>query len=364
MQREIVKIEKYLRDKWRHLSGKHRRNVLVALGVTGLVIFSAIRGKRSTANLEPAEVSRLSAYTEEALCTARPRAMAETFLAVQRGGRLDRILKNQGDPVKAGDIIAVVDEVANSAGLKSALSAFRYAQADDGRIAPLFRSGAVTREEFDATRSRLEVKRAELEQARQRVEDAIVRSPVDGVVSTIVFKVGDKIPDGGRIAAVEDPEGTQATCRMPAESAARISGGSGTEQKAIWVVLDDNPPTTIEAPVRVTALQSEGGFRGLDVDVRIETRIVQAKNAIGKLTEIRLPLQEHTDVAKVSSLAIVRREGGSYVLFQQPNGAYSWQKISVLNQNAQEAIVVGVPADLPVFLLKDDLSKIETLVKH
>ncbi|MEY4632317.1 MAG: hypothetical protein RIQ81_2437 [Pseudomonadota bacterium] len=323
-----------------------------------LMFWLVLRGKPADIRLEPAEVTFMAGYTDQIQCMTRPRALAETFLSVQHGGRLDRLLKNPGDPVKAGDIIAVVDETANAAGLKSALSGFRHAQADDGRIASLYRSGAVTREEFDATRSRLDVKRAELEQARQKVEDGIVRSPVDGVLATVVFKPGDKVPDGGRVAAVEDPEGTQATCRMPSESAEMLAKNND-ERSSLWTVVDANPPLTVQVPARVTVLQAEGGFRGLDVDVRIETKAPQAKQTAGKLTEIKLPMQERQNVTKIPSLAVVRREGGSFVLIQKADGAYAWQRMSILNQTAQETIAADIPVGARVFLVKDDPTKIE-----
>lgn len=359
MRTYLIKIFKHLSEKWSALLPKQKRVFLVGAVAVALMLWFASRGKRTTVTLEPAEITHMPVYTEQVLCMTRPRAMAETFLSVQRGGRLDRILKKSGDAVKGGDIIAVIDETANSAGLKSALSAFRHAQADDGRIASLYRSGAVTREEFDATRSRFDVKRAELEQARQKVEDAIVRSPVDGVISTIVFKVGDKVPDGGRVAAVEDPEGTQATCRMATESADKISD-SAVERNSLWTIVDANPALSFEVPIRVTVLQTEGGFRGLDVDVRIETRTLQAKQAVGKLTEIKLPVQERRDVTKIPSLAVVRRAGASFVLIQKTDGSYDWQKISVLSQTAQETIASGIPSGVQVFLVVDDLAKIET----
>jgi RND family efflux transporter MFP subunit len=359
---EALKFLKIITGKWRALPERRKRKVLAGAAFLALLFWLGLRGKAKQVHLEPADVTFLAGYTDHVQCTTRPRSIAETFLSVQHGGRLDRLLKKSGDPVKAGDIIAVVDETANAAGLKSALSAFRHAQADDGRIASLYRSGAVTREEFDATRSRLDVKRAELEQARQKVEDGIVRSPVDGVLATIVFKTGDKVPDGGRVAAVEDPDGTQATCRVSSESA-DILAKSSDERTSIWTVIDTNPPLTVEVPVRVTVLQTEGGFRGLDVDVRIESKAPQAKQTAGKLTEIKLPLQERSNVTKIPSLAVIRRQGGSFVVIQRANGAYSWQRISILNQTAQDTIAADIPVGARVFLLKDDPSKIEALIK-
>lgn len=359
----MSKIVRDLPRKWLLLPARRKRKGVAGVACLAAMFWLVARNKPAAVRLDPAEVTFIPGYTDHVQCMTRPRALAETFLSVQHGGRLDRVMKKPGEPVRAGEIIAVVDETANAAGLKSALSAFRHAQADDGRIASLYRSGAVTREEFDATRSRMDVKRAELEQARQKVEDGIVRSPVDGVLSTIVFKPGDKVPDGGRVAAVEDPEGTQATCRLPAESADRISKNPAGERTSIWTVVDSNPPVTFETPVQVAVLQTEGGFRGLDVDVRIETKSPQAKQAAGKLTEIKLPVQENLNVTKIPSLAVVRREGGSFVLIQKADGKYAWQRISVLSQSAQDTIATDIPVGARVFLVKDDPTRIEAWLK-
>ena len=48
------------------------------------------------------------------------------------------------------------------------------------------------------------MKKAELEQAKQRMEDSMIRSPVDGVIALVPFQVGDTVPDGSRVAVIED----------------------------------------------------------------------------------------------------------------------------------------------------------------
>lgn len=383
--------------RWTEYSPEKRRYLKIGFMILLVVLWIARRNMGGGITLEPAEIQFLPTYADQVQCVTRPKALAQTYLSVQYGGRLDRILFAPGERVKTGDIIAIVDQTANSAGLKSALSAFRLAQSDHARNNSLFASGSVTREELDSTRSRLDVKRAELEQAKQRVEDSVIRSPMDGIISVVVFKVGDKVPDGGRIAAVEDPNGVLALCRFSSDVAATFEKPAKTEIPAtapaaaaaetapadsvaesaastvvpvvkpedhasIWKLVEATPPVTLEVPVRITVEKSTGGFQGLEVDVRLETSKPEAKAAIGKLTEIQLSLPEKQNVVKLPSLAVVRRSGKAYVLLAEGRWKYRWNEVSIVKQTPKETIATGVAEGSKVLLLKDDLSKIETYV--
>lgn len=338
---------------------RHRSRV-IAVGVVLLVMLVWMKRRSKDAmHFEVAKVEQLAQFADDAHCVARPRALGETYLSVQHGGRLEEVLLKAGSPVKAGQIIAIVDRTANAAALKSALSAFRLAASDYQRSSSLLRSGSATREEADSNRSKLDVKRAELEQAKQQVEDGIIRSPIDGIVSVVVFKIGDKVPDGGRIAAVEDPNGTQASCRLPVEIATQLT----PNQTTTWTLVDGKTPTSWTVPAKIAVEDPQGGFTGLDREVRIETSDPTVRATIGMLTDIVMKLPAHNNVAKLPSLAVVRREGGAYILLQEKSGELRWQKITVIKQSAQETVAEGVPQDGQVLLLPDDLGKIENYVK-
>lgn len=338
---------------------KHPRMTAGVAALLLLIVVMMSRGSGKKMNFDVATVEHLATFADEAHCVARPRALGETYLSVQHGGRLENVSVKPGAPVKAGQIIAIVDRTANFAALKSALSGYRLAASDYQRSANLLQGGSATREEAESNRSKLDVKRAELEQAKQRVEDGIVRSPIDGIVSVVVFKMGDKVPDGGRIAAVEDPNGTQASCRLPVDIATQLT----TQQTVTWTLVDGKTPTSWTVPSRISVEDPQGGFTGLDREVRIETNDPIVRGSIGMLTDITMKLPEHSNVTRLPSLAVVRREDGAYILQKDKDGEFRWAKINIVKQNAQAVVAEGVPAAGDVLLLKDELGKIEAYVK-
>ena len=338
----------------------------IAVGGSGLLMVAFVAflvfGRKGEDELtfESVKVEPLATFADDVHCVARPKPLAETYLSVQHGGRLEQLTKTAGQAVMKGEILAVVDRTVNAAGLKSALSGYLLAEKDYSRISGLLRGGSVTREEFDGAGSRLEIKRAELELAKQHVEDGVVRVPFDGVVSVVVFKVGDKVPDGGRVAAIDDPRGTQASCRLPAEIASQLPA----EQNTLWTVVDAGAKGGWRADAKINVEQPQGGFSGLDREVRVETLLPEAKAAIGKLTDITLTLPEHQHVARLDSMAVVRRDGTPYVLTRDHTGKqYEWVPITVIKQTSQATVAAGVPTDKEILLLRDDLTKIETFVK-
>jgi RND family efflux transporter MFP subunit len=316
------------------------------------------RKKELKINFEAAKTERLPTFVDTAHCLSRPRPLAETYLTVQHGGRLEQLGRNVGQSVRRGEIIAVVDRTANAAALKSALSGYGLAQRDYARVSGLLAGGSVTREEFDGAASRLEIKRAELEQARQRVEDSVVRAPFDGVVSVVVFKPGDKVPDGGRIAAIDDPRGTQATCRLDADVAKALP----KTQQTTWTLVDGGKKESFPAQATITVDEPQGGFIGLDREVHVETLAAQAKAVAGKLVDITLNLPAKQDVTRIDSLAVVRRQGKPYVLVRRAGGVLAWTPVEIVKQTPTETVAAGVPADGEILVLRDDLTAIEAYV--
>ncbi len=334
---------------------------LVSAGVVIAFIFAAKwmnSANKNKVNFETAKVEYLDTFIDEVACLGRPKSLVETYLSVQHGGRLDLLNKPAGSSVKTGEIIAVIDRTANAAGLKSALSGYRLAQSEYSRTSSLFRSGSTTREQMDTARSNADVKRAELEQAKQRVEDSIVRSPIDGVVSVLVFKVGDKVPDGGRVAAVEDPTGTQLTCRLPAEIAVQLT----SEQTVAWTLVDQVNPGKWTVPSKISVEQPQGGFAGLDREVRIETNDPEVKKAAGKATTVMLKLPLQNNVTRLPSLADIRKQTGTFVLQKTKSGNFEWIPVTILKQSAQETVVQGIASGSELMLLKDSIAKIEAYV--
>ncbi len=195
---------------------KKPKNIgLGAILFVGLLMAKCHLAGRPTVNV--VEVNRVKEHVSTIVSSGQIRAGLESFMTIRTGGRLDEIKIPQGSPVKKGDIVLMVDVANNRAGLERALSRYRFAAAEAARNRNLLAAAAGTRQDYEQTQNELTVTRSDLEQARQKLEDSIIRAPSDGVVTLIAFKVGDFIPDGSRVAVIEDHSSYEVVTRIPIE---------------------------------------------------------------------------------------------------------------------------------------------------
>lgn len=141
--------------------------------------------------------------------------LTETFSASIRGrqdveiipqvsGRITRLYVKEGERVRRGQVLAVIDQVPYQAALRMAVANVRAAKArvETARIElngkqSLFDENVVSDYELSVARNQLAVAQAELEQAKAHEADARnnlsyteIKSPSDGVVGTLPYRIG------------------------------------------------------------------------------------------------------------------------------------------------------------------------------
>jgi HlyD family secretion protein len=109
-----------------------------------------------------------------------------------------KLLVNEGDVVKAGQVLAVLDSLAEDQARVARLEAeLRNAKADLDRWLELFRAGGASASLRDAAQLKVDVARAELGAAQAALDLATVRAPVDGQVIEIYARSGERVGPNG-----------------------------------------------------------------------------------------------------------------------------------------------------------------------
>jgi RND family efflux transporter MFP subunit len=144
-----------------------------------------------------------------------------------------------GDPVKAGDVLAVLDDrdvrsrvdQARSA-LASAEAQAAQAGADHARVKGLFDKQAATQRDLEAAEARAKSAAAQVAQARDAVKEAevalgegVVKAPFDGVVAEKLVEPGDTAVPGRPLFTVHDPSNLRLEAQVPESCAAKASVG-------------------------------------------------------------------------------------------------------------------------------------------
>lgn len=194
--------------------------VVIVLAAASFVLYGS---SGSTAEVQTGTVQRLAPASAQSLLTATGYVVAQRAAAVaSKGtGRLEELRVEEGDQVKAGDIIARLeaDDVnaslsASKAALGQAEAALGYANAQAreaklryDRVTDLKDKKLASDAEYDQARAAhesalanvasaeagLNAAKANVEWAEVQVENTIIRAPFDGTVLTKTADVGEVV---------------------------------------------------------------------------------------------------------------------------------------------------------------------------
>ncbi|MEX1317760.1 MAG: efflux RND transporter periplasmic adaptor subunit [Synechococcaceae cyanobacterium] len=152
-------------------------------------------------------------------------AIEEVQLASQADGRIRDLRVRQGSPVRAGQVVLVLDQVQARADVARLRAQARTDQINAQRYEFLARQGAVSAEQRDEFRLRAVASREELQALEADLAFRDVRAPISGVVADLRVKVGDVIEANEPFTRIVRNERLQARLEVPAVYAERVRPG-------------------------------------------------------------------------------------------------------------------------------------------
>jgi len=223
-------------------------------------------------------------------------AEREAAVNAQQSGTVVAVYADKGQAVRAGQILARIDDSAirdqvtsASSGVRSAELAVETARRNAERAASLNQAGALADRDAELARTQLAQAQAQLADARARAASARkqlgnteVRSPIDGIVSARPVSSGDVVNLGAPLFTVVDPRSMRLEASVPAGdlSALRIgapvhftvSGYPGrTFTGSIQRINPAADPVTRQVPVLVSIPNAGGALvSGLFAEGRVQ----------------------------------------------------------------------------------------------
>ena len=149
------------------------------------------------------------------------------------------VLKDNGDPVRGGDLLVRLDPTAIRDGLTSAEAsaraaelAYQQAERQYQRILKLRQENMVSAQQLEdaeiqrnTAQSEAEAARTRVVAARQQLERTEVRAPFDGLVSNRKVSAGDTAAVGKELMQVMDPTSIRFEGRVSADSIGEVAAG-------------------------------------------------------------------------------------------------------------------------------------------
>ena len=251
-------------------------------GPEGFIPMAADRLAASGLAVERVEPgSLLSEIIAQATVAAPPEGRA--LLTARADGAVVRINKRLGDPVGAGETVALLesrDASAFVADRNAAAARAQAAQSAAAREQRLFNAKITARQDLEAAVAARSTANAELQRADAAVRAAgvtgggrylAVRSPIGGRITEVDTQLGAYVTAGAELFNVSDPRRIQIDAAVPVGDAQRIRPGDRAQ-----IELPNGG--LVEASVRSVT-------PALDAQSRAATVVLQLNGAPGGLTQ-------------------------------------------------------------------------------
>lgn len=152
-------------------------------------------------------------------------AIEEVQLSSQAGGRIRELRVDQGKPVRAGELVLVLDQVQARAEVARLRAQVRTDQINAERFAALAAQGAASVQQRDEFRQLAVASRQELRAREADLAFRDVRAPISGIVADLTVKVGDVIEANAPFTRIVRNDQLLARLEVPALYAERVRPG-------------------------------------------------------------------------------------------------------------------------------------------
>ena len=298
----------------------------------------------------------------QAMVSASPQG--EAIVTARASGAVTRLMKRLGDPVRAGETLAIVesrDAAQIAADRSAAVAKSTLAQKALARESYLYRQKVSARVELEqaqaeAASAAAESRRASVAAGAARItpdgRGVLVSSPISGRVTSENVSLGAFVQPETELMRVADASKIQVEAAVGPADAQRLSPGD----RAIIELQDGQ---TVKAQVRAVT-------PGLANDTRSATAVLDVSGTLqpGLAVRVRLlPSRGSTSSAIVVPEDAVQTLEGRDIVFVRTAKGFRAQPITIgQRSNSRVEILKGLPAGSQVatknaFLLKAELGK-------
>ena len=333
-------------------------------GREGFVEMTPTRLQSSGIRTTEVEAGSLaSEIIAQASVTAPPEG--EAALTARADGTVVRINKRLGDPVRAGETVALLesrDAASFSADLNSAKARVQAARSAYAREKRLFEAKITARQDLEAAQAALSLAEAELGRAQAAVGAAnvtgngrhlAVTSLIGGRITEVSTQLGAYVLAGAELFHVANPNRIQIEASVPSVDAQRIRPGDAAVVElpdggsVDAVVRSATPSLNPESRTATLVLAPSGMPAGLTQGQAVRVRITPR----GAPTDGRIVVPEEA----------VQSVEGRDVVFVQAEGGFQAMPVTVGSRsNGRVEILEGLRPGLKVvtegaFVLKSQL---------
>ncbi len=262
-----------------------------------------------TASVQTGEISAFFSGT------ATLTAAQETDVVAKSGGIVSSIAAEEGRYVRKGQILAQLDDERLALEVARAETDLNRLQRELDRNEEMFERQMISAEEIDRSRSAYDAQKAAYDLAKLALEHTTVRSPISGVVSSRMIKVGNMVQTFSPTFRVTSFSPLLAEMHVPERELNKLGPG-----QAASVRVDALPGEEFVGRIlRISpVVDAASGTFKVTVEVRDESRRLKP----GMFGRIGIVYDTHADATLVPKQAVLSQDDESAVYIVRGDTAY------------------------------------------
>jgi membrane fusion protein (multidrug efflux system) len=270
------------------------------------------------------------------------RSNESVIIRPEIAGRIAAFKFDEGERVKQGQPLVILDDSVWRAQLEQAQAALELAHSNYDRAVDLLKRKAGTTKARDEALAELRVDEAALELAKARLDKTVIRAPFDGVVGLRKVSVGDFVDVGDDMVNLEQIDPLKADFRVAEVYVAAVKRGQHLELGA-----DAFPGEHFSGEVyAIDPLIDESGR-----SILLRARLPNPDGRLrpGLFVRVSLVLNERNDAIQVPEQALVP-QGQDQFVFKVADGKAAFTKVQVgIRRDGMAEITDGLaPGDVVV----------------
>jgi membrane fusion protein (multidrug efflux system) len=238
--------------------------------------------------------------------TATLEAEADAEIIAKVGGEVRRILVEEGDPVKAGQILAILDDRQLRLQAAQTRAALAKSERDFNRQVELHEKGLVSAGAFEGLKYDLDNHRAANDIASLNLSYSEIRAPFAGIVSGRHVKLGQEIAIGTSLFRVTDPTPLKAAVYVPERELARLKTG-----QAASISVDALAGRSFPAIVRLVAPTVDAATATFKVTLEVTDPKGDLKP--GMFSRVGIVFERRTEALTIPRIALLDTDGAANV---------------------------------------------------
>lgn len=246
------------------------------------------------------------------------RSVRETPLSFQSAGRVVKIAMQNGERVKQGQVIAIIDDTQAQNMLRAGAATYKHAQDGFIRARQLHEKGVITDQKMVEIESQLAQAKSAYAAAKQQLDECTLTAPYDGIVSGLQLEMGQTVIPGTQVCMILD---MSAFCVLFTVPESEITGLAVCGERLAGVVECAAVDTVL--PIRIVEknLVANVLTHTYDVKATIEGGadiLVPGMVAVVKVTGDRLRVtDEPSDIIIPARCVLMKPEGATVWVVEQ-----------------------------------------------